>query len=205
MDVCWPPAVNKVSERLSARLDRSEGVIAFSISQCAPAAAKIRVDGRQIAVVDMAVAATSIGLPEFDQCVRHASPILIQNMPMYDGSFTDGLTILGVVQDQVVIEGADVIGAEDGTSHLREGVLQGPEWNARRPQHACLVLWCESWRMYAAIALGELAFRIHGFLLVRPCSFSAIMFDSHVHAPGTSDSRNGWVRRQSRLRRKTDR
>src|SRR3712207_2350389 len=136
MDVCWPPAVNEVSERVSARLDRPEGVVAFSISQCAPAATKIWVDRRQVAVVDMTVAAPSIGLPEFDQRVRHASPTLIQNMPMHNGSFTNGLAILGVVQDQVIIEGADVIRAEDGTGHLREGVLQGPEWNARRPQHA---------------------------------------------------------------------
>src|SRR5215217_6276727 len=148
-----PPAVDEVSEGISPRLDRPEGVVTLLVGQGTSAAAEVRVDWRQIAVVDMAIAAAGISLPKLNQSIRHASPILIEDVPMHDDPLALWFAILGIIQDQIIIERPNVLGAENGSSHFRKRVLQGPERDARRPQHTCFIIGCEGGRVKAAVAL----------------------------------------------------
>ena len=86
-----------------------KAVVAVLVGDRAAAAAEIGVDRREVGVVLVAVAAAGIGLPELDQRVRHAAAVLVQHPAVHDDALADRLAGLGVVQDQVVVERAELV------------------------------------------------------------------------------------------------
>src|ERR1700735_2971173 len=115
MDVSRTPAVDAIAEGIGARLDGTEEVIAVVVRQQPSAAAEIRIDWRDVGVVTMAVAAASIGLPDFDQRVGDRAAIAVQHVTVNDGLLADRRTGLGVVQDQIMIQRSKFVARKSRT------------------------------------------------------------------------------------------
>ena len=60
----------------------------------------------------MPVASPRIGLPELDQRVRDRAAGFVLDMPMNDDALAYWLATLCIIEDEVVIGGADLIVAE---------------------------------------------------------------------------------------------
>src|SRR4051812_23623522 len=106
------PAVDAIAEGVGARLDGAEEIIAVVVGHGAAAAAEIGIDRCDIGVVAMTVTAAGIGLPDLDQRVANGAAVAVEDMAVDDGLFTDRLAVLGVVQEQVVIECAQLVAGE---------------------------------------------------------------------------------------------
>src|SRR5262249_1908943 len=117
MDVCRPPAVHEVAPRIRGRFDGAKVVVALRIRYRATAPAEIGVERRNVAIVLVAISSTRIGLPEFDQYVRHRSGVLVLDLAVYDDPLADGLAVLRIVEDKIVIERADVVVAKHRAGH----------------------------------------------------------------------------------------
>src|SRR5258705_4028879 len=89
MDVGRPPAVNAISKRVRAGLDRPEEVIAPLIGQHSTAAAEIRVDRSDIGVVAVAVASARTGLPYPDAGLGYRLAIAVQYVTRTDRLLAD--------------------------------------------------------------------------------------------------------------------
>ena len=161
VDVGRPPAVDAVAEGIGARLDGAEEIIAVVVGQHPAATAEIGIDRRNVGVVAMPIAAAGVGLPDLDQRISYGTAVAIENMAMNDGLLADRLAVLGVVQDKVVIERAELIAGECRTGDFRQRVLQRPERNSRRSQDACLVDGREGGGMDIPVALVKFMFGRH--------------------------------------------
>src|SRR2546425_12819108 len=109
MDVGRPPAVNAISKRVCAGLDRPEEVIASLIGQHPAAATEIRVDWSDIGVVAVAVASAGIGLPYLDERVGYRLAIAVEYVAVNDGLLTDRPALFGVIEDEIVIERTEFV------------------------------------------------------------------------------------------------
>src|SRR5258705_2822106 len=87
MDVGRPPAVNAISKRVRAGLDRPEEVVATLIGQHSAAAAEIRVDWSDVGVVAVAVASAGIGLPYLHERVGYRLAIAVEYVALDDRLF----------------------------------------------------------------------------------------------------------------------
>ncbi len=132
-------------------------VVAGVVGQRAAAAAEIRIDRRQIGVLLVPVAAAGIGLPELDQRVRHAAAGLVEHAAVDDDALADGIAVLGVIADQVVVERPEIVVAEHRSGDLRDRILQRQQRLARRAQHRGFVAGRMRRRMDGAVALEEAA------------------------------------------------
>ena len=101
MDVGGSPCVGMVAPRISARFDRDEFVIACGIGFCATGSGEIRIERRGVLIDNMNVTAARIGLPDFEQRMRHASPVFIANMAVHNNAFAEGFTL--VLDREIVI------------------------------------------------------------------------------------------------------
>src|ERR1700704_2372267 len=110
MDVGRPPTVDAIAKRIGARLDGPKEVIAVLIRDHPAAAAEIGIDRRNISIVAMTIAAAGIGLPHLDKRIGHRPAVAIEHMSVDDGLFADRLTLLGIVEDEVVIERTEFLG-----------------------------------------------------------------------------------------------
>ena len=181
MDMRGSPVVDAVAPWIRTGFDRPVDVVAVAIRQGAPAAAKIRIDRRNVVVVAMTVAAACVGLPHFDQRIRHAASELVEHMPVDDDPFADRQAALRIVEDQVVVELAELVRLEHRRGNLRQRILQGDECVARRAEHARLVRRCECGRMLRAIARVELAARV-SFVCHARQAFSLRVFSAPTGA-----------------------
>src|SRR5258706_8327189 len=168
MDVGWPPAVDVIAKGISARFDRSEKVIAMLVCQHPAAAAEIRVYRRDISVVSMAIASTRIRMPHLDERVGHRATVAIENVAMDDGLFANRFAGFGVVMDQIIIERTKLVTRKRRTGHFRQRVLQRPQWDARRAQHARLV--DRRIRRRVEIAVTLLKFGVRRHVVVPMCA-----------------------------------
>src|SRR4029453_7260056 len=107
------------------------------------------------------VASTGLGCPKLDQDIRNRTAALIHHLAVDDDPLADRLTILRIVQDELVIEGAEFAVAEHRSRHFRQRVLQREQWLPGRAQPARLVLWSQGRRMNAQVALEKLSLPIH--------------------------------------------
>src|SRR6266478_9386389 len=167
MDMGWPPAVDVIAKRISARFDRSKKVITVLVSQHSPAAAEIRVYRRDIGVVAMAIASTRIRLPHLDERIGHRATVAVENVAVDDGLFADRFAGLGVVMDQIIVERTKLVRRKCRTAYFRQRVLQRPQRDARRAQHARLVDGRMRRRMEIAVSLVKFGFGRHAFASLR--------------------------------------
>src|SRR4051794_5124842 len=119
MDVGRPPAVNAISKRICARLDRPEVVIAPLIGQHPAAATEIRVDRRDIGVVAVTVASAGIGLPYLDERVGYRLAIAVEYVTVNDRLLADRLALFGIIEDEIVIERTEFVRRKYRAGDLR--------------------------------------------------------------------------------------
>ena len=109
MDVGRPPAVNAISKRVCAGLDRPKEVIAALIGQHPTAATEIGIDRSDIGVIAVAVASSGIGLPYFDKRVGHRLAIAVEHVAVNDRLFADRFALFGVIENEIVIERTEFV------------------------------------------------------------------------------------------------
>ena len=139
VDVRRAPVVDAVAPRVGARLDRAVEVVAVVVGQRAAAAAEIRVDRRDVAVLLVPVAAAGVRLPHLDQRIGHGPAISSRTWPWTMIRSPIGKPILRVIHDEVVVERTELVVREHRPGDLRQRVLQRDQRLARRAQHAGLV------------------------------------------------------------------
>jgi hypothetical protein len=119
MDVGRPPAVDAIPKWVCAGLDRPEKIIAPLIGQQPTAATEIWVDRSDIGVVAMTVASAGIGLPYFDERVGYRLAIAVEYVAVDDRLFADGLAMLGIIEDEIVIERTEFVRRKYWAGYLR--------------------------------------------------------------------------------------
>jgi hypothetical protein len=139
VDVRRAPVVDPVAPRVGARLDRAIRVVAVLVGEHAAAAAEVRVERADVLVLLVPVAAARVALPDLDQRVLHRPAQLVVDVAVDDDALADRQAVLGVVEDQVVVLGPQLLGAEHRRGHFRERLLQRDQRQARAAQHAGLV------------------------------------------------------------------
>ena len=91
-------------------------------------------------IVVVAIAASRVGLPELDQRIGEPRARFILYTPMHNDPLTDRLSVLCVVENEVVIERTELVGTEHWSGHCgsefcREeeaGVANAERWSCRR-------------------------------------------------------------------------
>ena len=99
VDVRRAPTVGVVAPWVGAGFDGAEVVVAVGVGERAPAAAEVGVYGCQVGVFLVAVAAASVGLPDFQQGVGHGAAVFVEHAAVDDDALADGVAVLGVVLD----------------------------------------------------------------------------------------------------------
>src|SRR6185437_12759579 len=101
MDMRRTPGVVVIAPRIGAGLDGDELVIALGIALRAARAGEVRIERCRMLVDNMDIAAAGIGLPQFDQRIRHAAAVFIEHMPMHDDTLTERLAL--VLDGEIVV------------------------------------------------------------------------------------------------------
>src|SRR5271166_3629949 len=117
-----PPGVVMVSPWISARLDGNEPVCASLVSDDAARTEKIRIERRRVIVSRMPITAGGICLPDLNQSVRHAAPILVDYAARYNDPLSDRR--LRAMPRQVVIRLADRVVPIERTGEFTQRVRQ---------------------------------------------------------------------------------
>ena len=68
----------------------------------------------------MPVAAARVSLPDFDQRIFHRPAKPIANVAVHDNPLANRQAVFGVVEDQVVIQRAEIVAAEHRAGDLRK-------------------------------------------------------------------------------------
>ena len=82
-----------IAPGVGAGLDGDEAVLTFRVRLRAAGAGEIRIERRGMLIDDMDVAAAGIGLPEFDQRIRHAAAVFVEHVAVHDDAFADRLAL----------------------------------------------------------------------------------------------------------------
>src|ERR1700682_6150383 len=93
VDVGRTPGIVVIAPGIGAGLDGDETVIALRIRLRAAGTGEIRIERRRMLVDDMDVAAAGIGLPQFDQRIRHAAAVFIEHMAVHDDALAKRLAL----------------------------------------------------------------------------------------------------------------
>jgi hypothetical protein len=75
-----------------------------------------------VLIASMGVPSGGVGLPHFDERVPHRPAVAVENPPGDDDAFAQRFT--GMLTSEIVVQGADLVLAEDGTGELRQPVGQ---------------------------------------------------------------------------------
>ena len=140
VDVRRPPVVDAVPPRVGAGLDRAVRVVAVLVGEHPAAAAEVGIEGADVLVPLVAIAAAGVALPDLDQRVLDRPAELVVDVAVDDDALADRHAVLGVVEDQVVVERAELVGAKDRRRHFGERLLQRDQRQLRAAQDARLVL-----------------------------------------------------------------
>ena len=65
--------------------------MAVLVGHRAAGAGEIRIERRRVLFADMDVTAGGIGLPDFDQRIRHRARVLVEHMAMHHDAFAERL------------------------------------------------------------------------------------------------------------------
>jgi hypothetical protein len=134
-----------IAPRVGAGLDGNETVITFRVRLRAAGAGEIRIERRGMLIDDMDVAAAGIGLPEFDQRVRHAAAVFIEHVAVHDDAFADRLSL--ALNGEVVIVRAHRLVAVDRPGQFRQRVTHRDQRLRRRTLDRALVAGRQPRRM----------------------------------------------------------
>src|ERR1700730_16769159 len=93
MDMGRAPGVVMVAPGIRAGFHCNETVVALAIGLRPAGAGEIRIERRGMLVADVDIAAAGIGLPDFEQGIRHAAAVFIQHMTVYDDALAERLAL----------------------------------------------------------------------------------------------------------------
>ena len=126
VDMRRPPGVVVIAPGIGARLDGDELVIALRVGLHPAGPGKIRIERRRMLVDDMDVTAARVGLPQFDQHVRHAAAVFVEHMTVHDDAFAERFAC--GLDGEIVIVLAHRLMAVDWSGQFRQRM---PHWNQR--------------------------------------------------------------------------
>src|SRR5882672_11387758 len=113
MNVRRTPRVLVIEPGIRARLNSHEAIAAIFVGECASSSAEVRVEWRRVLVAMMLVAASSIGLPYFDESVGHRVAAIIQHAAGHDDAFAERIAcvlpreiVIGFSNGRVSVDGA---------------------------------------------------------------------------------------------------
>ena len=139
------------------KFDGAEEITALVIGHNPSATAEIGIERREIAVIAVAIPPARIGLPDLQQRVALRAAHFIHHLAMHDDALADGLAILRVIADHIIVERVDPAFAEHRprgfTGRLAQR-QQSPPWRA---QNRCFVTGGIGWRMPEPVAAVEFA------------------------------------------------
>src|ERR1700674_576391 len=103
------PVIDTIAPRVGPRLDRAEEVGATVVGNAAPATAEVRIQRRDVMVIDMAIPAPGIRLPDFDQRTANRPRIVVENATMDDDPLTDRIVVNSRIVQKIVVERVQVL------------------------------------------------------------------------------------------------
>src|ERR1044071_8031258 len=132
MNMRGPPRVRMVQPRICSRLDCEEAVLTVFVRDASTGTIKIGIQGRAMLVNLMMIAARRVGLPDFDQCMRHRPLVFVQNAPDDNEPLPYCFPSCGAIAGEVVLAGLHCIRPKDRTCNFRKRLLN---WN--KPLERC--------------------------------------------------------------------
>jgi hypothetical protein len=138
------PGIGVVGPRIRPGADRAKAIPAFGVGYATADAAEIGIERCQIAVHIVAIAPARIGLPDFNQRIRHGGTELIDHAAENLDTLADrqavGGCVLAIIEQQIVVVTAQRHGTEIRARALRyTGRLDTHQCLLRRPQNRGLV------------------------------------------------------------------
>ena len=125
MNVCGAPGVVVILPRIGAGLDGDEAIAAFGVGDGVTAAGEVGIKRSVVLIDGVGVAASGVGLPDFDERVRKRAAVFVDDAAGDDDALADGFGVVlfgeveGFYVDEVVVE--------DGASDFGEGVREMDE------------------------------------------------------------------------------
>src|SRR6266550_7498107 len=127
MNMGRPPCVGMVEPRISSRLDRQVAIFAVLIRHAPSRTGEIGIERRVVLIDRMMIAAGGVGLPDFDDGVRHRPFVLIEHPTDDDNALAHRLlTSFGVVRE-IVLSRFQLDVAEQRSGDLRQSLLDRHE------------------------------------------------------------------------------
>ena len=127
MNMRRPPGVGMIEPRISAGLDRQVSVLAFFVGHAAPRAGKVGIERRVVLIDGMMIAPGGVGLPDFDQRIRHRLFVFIQD-PADDDDALAHRFFSGVgIAREIVLARLQLDIAEQRPGDLRQSLLDRHE------------------------------------------------------------------------------
>src|SRR5579863_9175942 len=91
MDVSWSPGVRVVLPRIRSRTNRQEPIDAIFVRQTAAHAEKVRIEWPRPLIPFVQVTTRGIGLPDFQERIRHRNPTVVKHTPGHNNALANGL------------------------------------------------------------------------------------------------------------------
>src|SRR6185312_14356969 len=111
----------------------------------------IRIEGRWMLVADMDIAAAGIGLPDLDQCIRHAAAVFVDHMAMHDDALPERLA--GMLPREIGVAVAHGLVAVDRPGQFRQRVAHRDQRLVRPALDRTLVAR-RQWQRMGLVTLG---------------------------------------------------
>ena len=105
MNVRRTPRVGVIDPRIRARLDGLDEIAPLIVGEQAACAGEVGIQRRIVTIGFMAIAATGVRLPNFNQCAAKRTPIFIEHAPVDEDAFADGLAVM--VRSEIVVVGLE--------------------------------------------------------------------------------------------------
>ena len=137
MDMRRAPVIGAVGPGIGAGANGGEAVAAVACRQRAAAAAKIRIERRDVGFVDMSVAPAGVCLPDLDQAIGHTPALFIEHAAVDDDALANGrLSRTGKIGDEIAVLVANQIVAENGACEFGSRLRDHDQLLFRRTQDA---------------------------------------------------------------------
>src|SRR5271165_2101911 len=122
MNVRRSPSVVMILPGICSGANGDEAVVTSGVAEGMPAAGEVGVERRIVLISFVAITAGGVGLPDFDQSMRHGPAIFVQHAAAHDDAFAQRLAgmLAGKVASLHIRNGR----VEHRASYLGEGMRQ---------------------------------------------------------------------------------
>ena len=120
MDVGWSPGVVVITPGVGSGTNGGELIFTLFIGQATPRPGKVGIEGGGVLVIDMDVTPGGIGLPQFNQSMRHSAAAIIHHPSGYQNPFPNRFARFDSIARQVMIQRLDGISAVHRSRQFRK-------------------------------------------------------------------------------------